>query len=362
MSLYPVSAAVHARINVEDMRRSAPKSWGIVLAALAACTFAACGDDAGEAEDEQTPFAAALAQMGGGAEGTEGGWGWVDVERLRADGGDVSRRLGWAVGALGPGADERALGSGPESVGIEPAKATRILSLVGSYAIGIRFDGVETARLERAYDELATPRREGPWTYYDLTETPEIPFGTPLERLTELASHAAVMPGSAVLARFAVGRPALIGEGDSPIDTPLMQAATSCLGDAVAARTVPNNYTYLGSVAPQIVAFGVVPADGGWHEVLCVADEDPEKVADAVAGMREAFDPASRDAVSGERMSDLIAGATVEELESGGIPLARAELEPPPGEDPGLLFRAFPRGSTLTYVGLPEPFPTGGAD
>jgi hypothetical protein len=113
----------------------------------------------------------------------------------------------------------------------------------------------------------------------------------------------------------------------------------------------------VGSEAPQVFAFGVVPADGGWHEVLCVADEDPEKVADAAAGMREAFDPASKDVVSGERMSDLIAGATVEELETGGIPLARAELEPPRGVDPDLLFRAFPRGSTLTYVGLREPFP-----
>lgn len=362
MSLYPVSAAVHARINVEDVSRRALETVGIVLVALAAGTHSGCGDDAEQSAGGQTRFGAALAQMGGGAEGTEGGWGWVDVERLRAGGDDASRHLRWAVGALGPGADERALGSGPESVGIEPAEATRILSLVGSYAIGIRFDGVETEQLERAYDELAAPHREGPWTFYDLTDTPEIPFGTPLERLTELASHAAVMPGSAVLARFAVGRPALIGEGDSPMDTPLMQAATSCLDDAVAARTVPNNYTYLGSEAPQIFAFGVVPAEGGWHEVLCVADEDPEKVADAAAGMRESFDSAARDVVTGERMADLIAGATVEELEAGGIPLARAELEPPPGEDPDLLFRAFPRGSTLTYVGLREPFPAGSAD
>ena len=343
------------------MRRRAPGHIGILLAAAAACSLAGCGGDAGQPDGEQTRFAAALEKMGGGAEGTEGGWGWVDVERLRADGG-VSTQLEWAVGALGPGADERALGSGPESVGIEPARATQMLSLVGSYAIGIRFDGVDTTRLVHAYDEIATPRREGPWTFYDLTDTPEIPLGTPLKHLTELASHTAVKPGSAVLARFAVGRPALIGEGDSPMDTPLMQAAASCLGDVVAARTVPNNYTYLGSEAPQMFAFGVVPADDGWREVLCVADEDPEKVGDAAAGMREAFDPTAKDIVSGERMSDLIAGATIEELEAHGVPLARAELEPPPGDDPDLLFRAFPRGSTLTYVGLRDPFPSGSPD
>ena len=53
----------------------------------------------------------------------------------------------------------------------------------------------------------------------------------------------------------------------------------------------------------------------------------------------------------------LIESADVEQLEIEGVPAARAVVVPARGEDPGFLFRVFPRGSTLTYVGLREPFP-----
>jgi len=281
----------------------------------------------------------------------------VGVEALGEGGNRSSNDLDWAAGALGPGAEQLANEPGPERIGVEPARARQILSLVGSYAIGIRFDGVETARLKRALGRSARPRHHGPWTFYDLSDTPAIPFGTPLERLTELASHAAVRPGTAVLARFELARPALTGEGASPVDTPLMAAATTCLGDVVAARTVPNNFTYLGSEAPRLFAFGVDLTDAGPRDVLCVLDESGEVADEAAAGMRDALDPGASDAVTGEPMSELIESADVERLEIEGVEAARAELVAADGEDPGFLFRVFGRGSTLTYVGLREPFP-----
>jgi hypothetical protein len=322
-----------------------------------AAPFTGCGDDAADRGPPPTRFRTALESVGGGAEGTESGFGWVDVEALRERGHRSSNDLDWAAGALGPGAEQLADGPGPARVGIEPARARQILSLVGSYAIGVRFDRVETARLERALGRRARPHDHGPWTFYDLSDTPAIPFGTPLEGLTELASHAAVMPGAAVLARFELARPALTGEGASPVETPLMAAATSCLGDVVAARTVPNNFTYLGSEAPRLFAFGVELTDAGPRDILCILDESGAVADDAAAGMRDALNPGATDAVSGEPMSGFIESVAVERLEIADVEAARAELVPAPGEDPGFLFRVFARGSTLTYVGLREPYP-----
>ena len=73
--------------------------------------------------------------------------------------------------------------------------------------------------------------------------------------------------------------------------------------------------------------------------------------------MREAFAPGAREPVTGEPMSRLFESADVERLELEEVPAARAELVPARGQEPGVLFRVFPRGSTLTYVGLREPFP-----
>ena len=337
------------------MRPGAQATSALAAAIVAAAALAGCGGSEGEPGPPPTAFRAALESVGGGAEGTEGGWGWVDVEALTGDG--EAKRLEWAADALGPGASQLANGPGPQRVGIDPAQASRIMSLVGSYAIGVRFEGVDTRRLSRALDRAARPREEGPWTYYDIGDTPAIQFGTPLEGLTELAVHAAVMPGAAVLARFPLGRPALIGEGESPIEVPIVSAAATCLGDVVAARIVPNNYTYLGSEAPQLFAFGVRLTEDGPREVLCVLDEDEARVDAAADGMREAFAPGAREPVTGEPMSRLFESADVERLELEEVPAARAELVPARGQEPGVLFRVFPRGSTLTYVGLREPFP-----
>jgi hypothetical protein len=283
--------------------------------------------------------------------------GGSTVAALRDGGGRPADDLEWAADALAPGADDIARGEGTAPVGIDPSAVEQIVSVAGSYTIGMRFDGVDESRVEAALRDLARPQKSGPWTIFDVSETATTPFGSPLEGLSSYPSRAAVMPGSVVLARFLVARTALIGSGDSPLGSPLVAAAASCLGDVVAARIVPNNFTYLGSEAPQLFAFGVAPKGDGWREVLCIVDEDQAEVDEAADGMREAFAPEAADIVTEEPMTELISGAEVETLDFDGVPAARARLEPAPGATPGLVFRAFPRGSTLTYVGLRHPYP-----
>jgi hypothetical protein len=323
----------------------------------AAALLAGCGADesADPPNAASTGFARALATLGGGGSG-EPGFGWVDVAALRAE-GRPAYELTWAAGALGPGGDDIARGEGTERAGLDPGEAEQLIAVVGSYTIGARFDGVGEQRIEAALRDLARPQRSGPWTLFDVSQTATTPLGSPLEGLSSYPSRSAVMPGSVVLARFLVARTALIGSGDSPLASPLVAAATGCLGDVVAARIVPNNFTYLGSEAPQLFAFGVTPDRDGRREVLCVLDEDEAAVSAAAEGMRNAFAPDASDVVTDEPMTELIEAAGVEELELEGIAAARATLTPARGAEPGLLFRAFPRGSTLTYVGLREPYP-----
>jgi hypothetical protein len=341
--------------------RGAPTALhGAACAALAAAVLlAGCGKETEDPAPPDTAFAAALGTIGGGAGGGEPGFGWVDVPALGTTPEERRQELRWAADALAPGADDIARGDGTAPTGMDPAQAKQIVSVAGSYAIGVRFDGVDETGTEEALRGLARPKQSGDWTIYDVSETATTPFDSPLEGLSSYPSRSAVMPGSVVLARYLVARTALIGSGDSPVGAPLIAAAASCLGDVVAARIVPNNFTYAGSEAPQLFAFGVRSAGDGRREVLCVLDEDRAKVSDAAAGMERAFAPGATDVVTDQPIDDLIAGAEIETLDLDGVPAARAELEPARGEIPGFLFRAFPRGSTLTYVGVRHPFPEG---
>ena len=148
----------------------------------------------------------------------------------------------------------------------------------------------------------------------------------------------------------------LEGEGTPASEAPVARAASACLGDVDAARIVPNNFTHLPNVGPDVMAFGVeTPEDGERAEVLCAIDESAEEVDKAEAGMREALTPGAVDAVTGERISMLIDKAEIERLELEGLPVLRARLDLSPTNDPGFLFGTFVRGSMVTYFGLQPP-------
>lgn len=345
-------------------RRIKPRASPHVAAmALAlAVWLGACGADGdSERPAPQTRFAAALAAVRG-TEPVGTGYGWIDVERLRGSGAGLRAQLSWAAEALGPGANDIArAGRSLRHLGVEPERADSLLSVATSYALGLRLDGVEPERVERALLSAGARRRaaEGA-TSFDLGPEWSSPLGSDLEPLGSFAARTATRPSTIVLARSELARGALISSSSPAIDANPLAVAADCLGDVVAARLVLNNHTHLPNVGPELLAFGVLaPGPGPRHEVLCAIGEPRGPVDAAARSLGVAFEPGKRDAVSGEPMRDLVASSEVEAFDEAGLRVARTELVTPPGTEPGLLFRAFNRGSLLTYMGL-QPPPTPG--
>jgi hypothetical protein len=152
-----------------------------------------------------------------------------------------------------------------------------------------------------------------------------------------------------------------MSSAEPAIDAPVVAVAADCLGDVVAARLVLNNHTYLPNVGPELLAFGVrAPDSGPTREVLCALGEPRVPVDVAARSLSHAFDPGARDALSHEPMSSLVANSDVAVFDQAGLRVARAEVVDALGAEPGLMFRAFNRGSMLTYLGL-QPPPTPGS-
>lgn len=301
--------------------------------------------DSGEPATD-TAFGFALATVGGAAVPVGTGYGWIDARALPA------RRLDAVASALGPTGSRllRDRGSVRRRTGLDLGSATALLATATSYTTGIRADGVDAegirARLERGEPDT---RQEGEWTFFDFGRVSSVRFDTPVEVLEQLGPRVALGADSFVGATRDQTRLALTGTGDSPLEDPAAALAVACLGEVVAARIVPNNFTHWPGHGPDLLALGV--ADG--REVMCAIDRERERVGEAVSEMRAAFAPNAEDAVTGERMGELIAGADVDLVEGDGAFAARAELVPATGRRPGFVFAAFVRGSALTYLGLP---------
>ena len=321
---------------------------------MLACGGCGGNDDPapGLAPPPETRLLDALESIGGAESFTGTGYGWIDVEALPHD------DLEWAARALGPGGDR--LVRDPASttaLGLRLADARRLVSLSGSYVFGVRADGVETEAADGALRNAgAKATRGSAWTTFDLGPPASRPLGGDLEPVGALASRTALRDDSIVLARMDEVRADLEGEGTPASEAPVALASSACLGDVDAARIVPNNFTHVPNVGPDVMAFGVEAAEGETRrEVLCAIDESADEIGKAQAGMREAFEPGAVDAATGERISSLIAGAEIERLELDGLEAARARLELSPTNEPGFLFGAFVRGSLVTYFGLQPP-------
>jgi hypothetical protein len=331
-----------------------------VALALAA-SLGACGDGS-ESSAPDTAFAAALATVSGN-EPVGSGIGWIDVERLRQSGSSLRGELAWAAGALGPGASDVVReGESAARVGVEPLRAASMVSIADSYAVGLRLDGVEPGGFEDALAAAgARTRGESDWKRFDLGAEWSTPLGSRLEPLGSLVARSATSSSAIILARSHLARDDLMSSAPPAIDAPSAAAAAGCLGDVVAARIVPNNFTHLPNVGPELLAFGVRPAAAGpAREVLCLLDPSNPPIAYTARSLRRAFDPDARDAVSGEPMGRLVSDSQVETFAEDDLQVARAELVAAVGTEPGLLFRAFNRGSLLTYMGL-QPPPTPGS-
>ena len=333
------------------------RSLGWALAALAAAFgLASCGNE----EGKPTAFESAVATLGVGVSPTGTGFGWVDIDALRGYPVDTA----FAADALGPGADDLFDDEAEifRATGFAPGYAGAAISEGGSYAFGVRFDGVDPGRLEQLLiDAGARTSKNGRWTLFDLGRPAEgVPDG-PLAPFGALISRVALAPDSVVLTRFEPARASLTGDGGSFSPSPAFEAAADCLGEVVAARTIPAAFTHNKLVSPDLIAIGVRPLneDVPPREVLCAIDDSADRSETQAAALERAFAAGASDPLTGAPIETEVEEAEVTREERGEYHVARAELEPADGAQPGLLFRAFVRGSLLIYLGAERPVPQG---
>ncbi len=311
----------------------------------------------GSGEEESTRFEDAVQTVGDGVSPTGTGVGWVDLEALeRSD-------LGWAARALTPQASAvlDAHAELARTTGFDPAAASQALSVGGSFAFGARFDDVSPGRLPELLMKAGAKDAgaAGPWTRFDLGSEFEGSLTTALAPLSSLVSRSAVSPDGAGAGadRVRAGEPDR-RRGRRPRGR-AGRAGDDCLGDVDVARIVPGAFTHNQVSAPATIAFGVKsPAeDGARPEVLCGIDLPSSAISDRAELVRKALAPDAVDAVTGEPIGDLISGF---ELETSSGPEGRDHhprraARDPPNAEPGLLLKAFYRGSLLTYLGSPGP-------
>ena len=313
----------------------------IAVAAATALALATAGCGGGDDEDQPQPsgpFAEALASVGGGGANGSLGVGWADSAPARAVGGP---RL--VADALGPNADT-VIESAPElgrRFGFDPLAAGRLVSVGGSYAFGLRLDGLDGAGLRDAL--LAAGGRSrgaGATELVDVDGYASVPEPLLRAGVSGLGARDA-FGGPTVLAISVTARAALLGRGGRLLDQPIYAAAADCLGDVVAVRMVPAKLLLSTELGVQAIAIGV----GADREILCVLGVDPDRTEEIAASLRAALDPDARDPRSGARIGDSVAAANVGTGSFDDVALVRAELRPPPGGRPNFLFGAVARGS-----------------
>lgn len=322
---------------------------GRIAGAFAALAVAlgGCGSDDPDAEEPPaTPFAAALATVGGhGANGSLG-VGWAEPDRVARIG--ATRDL--TATALAPNAAS-VVQAAPQlrrRFGLDPLAARRLVSVGGSYAFGLRLDGVSAPRLERAL--LAAGGREHDRN--GVTEVEAAGYASvpdPLLRagILGLGARDAFAPDRTVLAISDTARAALLGEGERLLDEPTYAAAAECLGDDIAvARLVPAKLLLSTELGFEQVAIGVA-AD---REILCVLTDSADRAAELAGVMKSSFAAGAREPRTHEPITDYVSGASVTTAERDGVGIARAELTPAAGQPPGFLLETVARGSISTLI------------
>lgn len=266
---------------------------------------------------------------------------------------------------LGPGVIADALGPNADSViesarrlrarlGFDPLSADRFVSVGGSYAFGLRLDGVDGRALARALVVAGGRERSRPGPdlvkvgEYAVVPKPLLELG-----INGLGAFDALGRDLAVLAISDRARSALLGRGERLIDEPTYRAAAACLRGVAAARMVPDKLLLSIEVGIDLAAIGV--RDGA--EVLCAIGGDAERSAAIAAALERSLAPGARDPVTGERFGEAIADVRVSRSAPGGVEVVRAELKLAPGTEPGYLFGTIASGSLVSlFNGEAESF------
>jgi hypothetical protein len=318
---------------------------GISAALMLSVGLAACGGG-----DEHPlppgPLAETLSEVGGNGEHGSLGVGWTDPALARRAG--VGPRL--MAGALGPNA-----GSVVEAAPIlrrryalDPLSARRLVSVGGSYAFGLRLEGVRTQGLQDALVGAGGDlRRVGDTDLVDVGGYAQMPEPLLSSGVFGLGARDAFGAGFGVLAISDTSRAALLGRGDRLIDEPVYRAAARCLDDAVAARLIPDKLLLSVEVGIELVGVGVERD----REVLCVLGGTAERAHDVAAALRASLAPGARDPRTGEPMSELVTEVEVKAGTYEGVQVVRAELTPVGGR--GFFFGAIARGSLVQLINGP---------
>jgi hypothetical protein len=316
----------------------------IGLAVGLSLAITGCG---GESEDRPPsgPLAEALADVGGGGANGLLGVGWAEP-RLAEEGG------------AGPGLIADALGPNARSVieaapllrrrfGFDPLSAERLVSVGGSYAFGLRLDGVDGRRLGRTLTRASgRVRQAGQLELVNVGDWAVVPEPLLRAGVRGLGARDALGRALTVLAISARARAALLGRGDRLLEQPIYRAAADCLGDVVVARMIPDRLLLSSELGVNQVATGV----DGKREVLCVLGGTADRAGEIAGTLESSLAPDAREPRSGESMAELVRAVDVSTSSYDGVEVVRAELTSAPGQPPGFLFGAVARGSLVELI------------
>jgi hypothetical protein len=333
------------------------RAQAAIAAATCVLLLAGCGE-----EDEQpapdTAFFDALTTVDA-PDPVGAGIGWIDVPALREAGGDDALKS--AGPALGPGGGDLFDEFQPKlaELGADPYDADGALSVNASYTFGVRLDGVDPARIEEIAerDGEKQPEEAEGWVRYDLAERGVLPDSELQEAADALSSHVAIAEDGVVLARATHARTDLTVPANPGSETPSLILAAECLGDVAAARIVPNNFTYVSGIGPDLFVMGMraPTADGPGEEVFCGVDSDSEEVDRVAEAMEKQLQSDATDVTTDEPVGDVFSSVEVDTLEGEDNYAARAVMTMAKGAEPGAVFRSFDVGSAETFFGLQGP-------
>ncbi len=331
-----------------------------LLAAISACAIAACGEgEESAAPSVDTAFAQVLASVDA-PEPVGAGIGWIDVSVLR-DTPAAPQILRSAGPALGPGGGDLFDELQPKlsELGANPYESDEALSVNASFTFGVRLDGVDPTQIAEIalMDGEPAPQEAEGWERFDLAERGVLPDSELQKAADALSSHVAIADDAVVLARATHARTDLTVPANPGAETPSLALAAECLGDVAAARIVPNNFTYISGIGPDLFVMGMraPTADGPGEEILCGVDAEAEDIERYAAALGERLDPEAIDVTTEEPVGEVFSSVAVDTLEGGGNYAARAVLTMAEGAESGAVFRGFDVGSVETYFGLQGP-------
>ncbi len=312
---------------------------------LTILALAGCGGEDESSSPPTGPLAEALAAIGGGGANGSLGVGWAEPRLVERSG--AGPRL--IAAALGPNAGS-VVEAAPRlrrSFGFDPLSAERLISLGGSYAFGMRLDGVDGRRLGRALVAAGgRSRRAARFELLEIGDYAVVPEPLLEAGVLGLGAFDALGRELIVMAISDRARASLLGRGDPLLDEPLYAAAADCLGDVVAARLIPDKLLLSTDLGVDLVAVGV--RDGG--EVLCVIGGTPERAEEVRTALETSLAPEARDPGSGEPLDRALDAVEVTGEAYAGVEAVRAEVTLDPDEPRGFLFGTLARASVVGLI------------